>query len=210
MSFGFQILNSNGQVVLDDTLPVMVPTNQTTITPGRVLPQTRGFEFPVGRDIYYGSAIINQIGDSYRSLLTVIDSGTFITSPVSTFNLNKISSQNLPSFGMAVFDEGGEPTFHSGDNIAFVTSVINTSSFPQNITIPSNTTHIVLQCKDLGVSFPDPNVPGLVVGPSVLRTSSTNILIENKVVGSTSLIPPFYPFQQFTSSSVGIMLLQIT
>lgn len=181
MAYGFRVLRANGSVVVDDSSFAYTITgsdnsnNYSQPYTGNV----RG-QIPQQPDeLFFCEPSINSpffFGFSPFG-------GYVMTSGLNFFRARPFYAVAPPSYGLAVYNDNGDNTFHTGSQFVSVLSShsqfipANGSPNPTNVTIPSQTTHIAMisSVAALWPVSPSPNV--LIRGIHLNRTSATNVQV---------------------------------
>lgn len=200
MSYGFRILDSSGNVKVDDTIPTYYKGASSSISlqSGGVTflnPDSRAFEFPVGSSIYQGYFPTTNT-QTTQVYLYARGSGGSVPSSINSFLIRDFSQAPAPTgYGIAVYNSQGDVTFSSGQQTAIVSAAgrmtfANTSSVI-NQTIPAATTHIVPD-NAWGGWLQVSSTPFIVlIGGYVFeRTSTTNIRGSFAAIGGTDIVTP--------------------
>lgn len=181
MPYGFRVLRADGSVVVDDSSFAYTTTgsdnsnNYSQPFAGNV----RG-PIPYQPDeLFFCEPAINQPFFSGIALF----GGYCITTGMNFIRARPFSAVAPPSYGLAVYNEDGDSTFHTGSQ--FVSVLSSHSQFisaggnpsPTNVSIPAETTHIAVASSTAALVpvLPAPNVG--IVGVRLNRTSATNVQV---------------------------------
>jgi hypothetical protein len=156
MPYGFEVRDSNNQVVLDanSIVPAMrEPINFTTDSGGFINFESKtGLYFiPLPNQRMITNCLPNpgqnrvRIRSGTGSLPPVLANTVINTRRVTSFNETAIT----PGYGMAVFNADGEATFHTGSPLLSVKSVkreiLFSNQTSKDVTIPSSSTHFFVR-----------------------------------------------------------------
>lgn len=200
MSYGLQIFNSNGEVIVDstdfslsgseiqNTSSFGTFVNTSLVGPVSIAPEELLFQrLDVGQTAFFG-------------LIDVVPGSTAVViSPNRDFFLTKPYNEIAePSYGITVRNANGDPTFHSGGLLVAVKNTFNiaipagsaSTLLPINVSVESSSNFFaVTSAVSQFIAPAFPSGTGVQFAPVLNRTSSTNVRVEAQVIGEGPLVP---------------------
>lgn len=179
MSYGFQVLNSAGEVVIDDTSPVYHLGATATLSPTGTAGSYNTFDissYVGGTNLVFFNlpvgALVSRLGSTLFSGLSSLS----IRQAVLASSLTPLTS----GFGMQVFDASGNLTFQAADDLIPITA---------GYSLPTSSAGVGTQ-GEAWFSIPTPAFyfdgsvnPGYRLAEGISRTATSSIQFVGTVIG---------------------------
>lgn len=194
MPYGFRVLRADGSIVVDDSsfVHTVVGTDNSNAYPQALSSGNVRGPIPQQDDeLLFCEPSLNSpffFGVAFNVF------GLVMTEDLSFVRARPYYTVSPPPNGLAVFNESGQATFHTGSPLIRVLNShsqfipAGNSPNPVNVGISADTTHIAMT-SSTGAVVPVPPFPtALVFGAQLNRTSATNVeVLFGNPLGQTSI-----------------------